>query len=89
MLFIVKLYSARLKKYNPIFQWETRLQALDIADEYNMKTVSRNATSTVHEILLLNKGLQTIYWPEGISKYLSELDSFENIKWASAFFMSL
>lgn len=62
MLFIVKLYSARLKKYNPIFQWETRMQALDIADECNMDTVSRNATSTVHEILLLNKGgLQTIY----------------------------
>lgn len=56
------------------------MQALDIADEYNMETVSRNATLTVHEILLLNKGLQTIYWSEGISKYLSELDSFENIK---------
>ena len=65
------------------------MQALDIADEYNMETVRRNATSTVHEILLLNKGLQTIHWPEGISKYLSELDSFGIIKWASAFFMSL
>ena len=56
------------------------MQALDIADEYDMETVRRNATSTVHEILLLNKGLQTIYWPEGISKCLSELDSFGNIK---------
>ena len=37
------------------------MQALDIADEYNMETVRRNATSTVHEILLLNKGLQTIH----------------------------
>lgn len=65
------------------------MQALDIADEYSMETVRRNATSTVHEILLLNKGLQTIHWPEGISKYLSELDSFGNIKLGSAFFMSL
>jgi len=56
------------------------MQALDIADKYNMETVSRNATSTVHEILLLNKGRRTIYWPEGTSRYLSELDSFENIK---------
>lgn len=59
------------------------MQALDIADEYNMETVRRNATSTVHEILLLKDyklTLQTIHWPEGISKYLSELDSFGNTK---------
>lgn len=40
MLFIVKLYSARLKNtIQYIFQWETRMQALDIADEYNMELV--------------------------------------------------